>query len=154
MKDFPFLITKMTKSSSKDEDELLLFLTNNIGNKWKFISKYFPNKNTLECFKRFSIIDPRFKKGKFSEEEDNVILKTFSKSGCNWALIAKNMTQQSSKQIRSRFINLLKKHKKIEKIGQTTAFSETSSNVTEIVQMMIYSRECLHKEKDSFYKNQ
>lgn len=45
--------------------------------------------------------------GKWTKEEDNLLLKGYETHGNNWAEIAKVLKTRSSKQIRSRFLNYL-----------------------------------------------
>lgn len=47
------------------------------------------------------------KLGKWTKEEDNLLLREFEIHGNNWANIAKEFKTRSSKQIRSRFLNHL-----------------------------------------------
>jgi len=118
-KKYPFIIFKKNINSlrfkkisnykdwTKEEDDLLIYITNNIGSKWKFISKYFPKRNIYEVYNRYFRINPSLKKGRFSKEEDEIIIESLKTFGKNWAKIAKLLTNRTSKQIRSRFVNKL-----------------------------------------------
>lgn len=115
----PFIILKKKKRNSKlkkisnykkwtqEEDTLLLNIVNNIGTKWKFISKYFPKRNIFEIYNRYFKINPSLKKGRFSKEEDEQIIQFIKLFGMDWAGLAKIMKNRTSKQIRSRYFNKL-----------------------------------------------
>lgn len=116
---FPFIILKKKNKSSKlkkisnykcwtqEEDDLLINIVNNIGTKWKFISKYFPKRNIFEIYNRYFKINPSLKKGRFSKEEDEQIIQFIKLNGMDWAGLAKIMNNRTSKQIRSCYFNKL-----------------------------------------------
>lgn len=104
-----FSIKKIKKISwTEEEDQLLLNLVKNgYEGKWRFISNFFPNKDNFDCYARYGKINPNHKKGKWSEEEDNVIKELVSRYGYDWAKISFIIKNRSSKQIRSRYIYYL-----------------------------------------------
>jgi len=78
MKSQIFLIVKKKKVIQwlNDEDLIIKQLKNKkLKNKWKLIAKQFKNKTPAQVYLRSKILDPRFKKGKFSKEEDEKIKK-------------------------------------------------------------------------------
>jgi len=117
MKKAIFKIEKVisSKSSSwnKEDDKLLLNLSyvnvfpkrNKIN--WRKISSYFHHKTPLQCFKRFRVISPIFKKGKWTKEEDEQVLSLINQLGKSWTFISKIMKNRTSKQIRLRYNNYL-----------------------------------------------
>ena len=104
-----FLISKKKRIKwTEDEDKLLLSLVENgYAGKWRFISNFFPNKTNFDCYIRFGKINPNLKKGKWSNEEDDLIKQLVSEHGYDWAKISFIIKNRSSKQIRSRFIYYL-----------------------------------------------
>lgn len=116
---YPFIILKKKKRGSKlkkisnhkswtqEEDNLLINIVNNIGSRWKFISKYFPKRNIFEIYNRYFKINPSLKKGRFSKAEDDQIINYIKVFGVDWARLAKIMKNRTSKQIRSRYFNKL-----------------------------------------------
>lgn len=95
---------------TKREDELLISYVEILGNKWKFISKYFPNKTTLQVYNRYLKIDPKIKKGRFSQDEDKLIIEMIQKYGTNWSKISSILKDRSAKQIRYRYQSHLKQN--------------------------------------------
>lgn len=110
MKKSPFFIVrgKKTLKWSEDEDKLLLELVNvKLGKKWKLISTYFKEKSRFDCYTRYFQINPTIKKGKWTKEEDDLLVKLVEDLKYDWAKIANIMKNRTSKQIRSRYIYYL-----------------------------------------------
>lgn len=103
-------IKPKNKKWTKEEDDLLFYIVNNIGGKWKFISKYFPNKSVFQIHNRYVRINPNIKKGKFTKEEDKRIVELVNLHGKNWMKISMIVKDRTSKQIRSRYVNFLCKN--------------------------------------------
>lgn len=95
---------------TKEEDNLLTYLVNVIGCKWKFISKYFRNKTLLNVYNRYRRINPDIKRGHFTPEEDFQIIEMVKTHGFKWSKLADIMKTRSSKQIRARFMFRLDKN--------------------------------------------
>ena len=75
---------------------------------WIEFVKNFPFKTNKQCYSRFSRINPKTNKGKWSLEEDKKILSLHQELGNKWALISKKLNRmRSPKQIRDRFNNIL-----------------------------------------------
>jgi len=99
---------------TQEEDQLLLTVqTVHKKNKWKIISKYFPNKKLNEVMLRYYKINPLIKKGKWTLEEDRKLLKPVSMFGRNWALISKVLKNRNHKQVRSRYTHFFVKRREI-----------------------------------------
>lgn len=100
----------------QEEDELLLkyskiFLKNATKKiDWKEVAMFIPNKNNLQCYRRFLAINPLYKKGKWTEEEDKLLLNLVDQFGKSWKFFAKIFKNRSSKQIRLRFNDHLSPH--------------------------------------------
>lgn len=137
---------KMTKKDhpkkkwTEQEDMLLINITSIIGCKWKFLSKYFPNKTLFQLHQRYIKINPNIKKGRFSEEEDRNIISLIKVYGFNWMKMASIIKNRTSKQIRSRYINFLKKE-------------YDNSEISEVERQIIFSNYPLLKNKWNEYNH-
>jgi hypothetical protein len=75
---------------------------------WKDIAAQIDHKTPASCYLRYKIINPNIRKGFWTQEEDQLILKGIDLYGKAWKVIAwKLFTNRTSKQIRDRFINYL-----------------------------------------------
>ena len=99
---------KKKKKWTEEEDEILLNLVNHkFGKKWRHIAGHFTKKSKLECYTRFIQINPKIKKGKWSQEEDDHIVNLVKEHSYDWAKISNIIKNRTSKQIRSRYIYYL-----------------------------------------------
>lgn len=96
----------------KEEDELLISLVKNPQNKinWKIISNFLPNKSPTQCYRRYKSINPCFKKGRWSQEEDAKLKMLLEKYGNAWTYISELMGTRSNRQIRNRYDENLNPH--------------------------------------------
>ena len=95
--------------TNEEDTQLLTLVRSGYRGKWKYISTHFPGKSNFDCYIRFGKINPSYKKGKWSEEEDERILNLINEHGYNWAKLSQIIINRSSRQIRSRYINYLDK---------------------------------------------
>ena len=76
MKNLIFTIKKNKNYSKWTEQEDFILMDNlkslKIRNKWKTITKIL-NKKVYDCINRFKILNPIFKKGHWTPEEDNQV---------------------------------------------------------------------------------
>ena len=94
----------------KEEDTKLLSLYERYGKDWAAISKEMPQRTGKQIRDRFiNGLDERYKRGKFSEEEDKMILKYHKIYGNKWSKIAKKMKTRTGDMIKNRFYSSLKK---------------------------------------------
>lgn len=94
---------------SKEEDAMLLNLAgeSKIKNRWKYVSSVLNTKTAKQCFSRYHRINPLYKEGKWTKQED-LRLKELVQLHCkNWSLISKEFMSRSPKQVRDRFLNYL-----------------------------------------------
>lgn len=104
---------------SKSEDKLLLKLTkNNPRKNWLLISQSIGTKSIDRCKYRYLQIDPKFKRGKWTKEEDERLFRLVQKYGRCWTLLASIIKKRSGKQIRSRYVNYIFKGINKEKFSQ------------------------------------
>ena len=57
--------------------------------------------------RRFKIKNPLIKKGKWTKDEDLLLMNLFDNHGKNWTLIGKLFTSRNAKQVKNRFENTL-----------------------------------------------
>ena len=107
MKKPIFKITKVKNWTEQEDLVLLSFAKNYERNNWKGISFLLKNKSPQNCLTRFQKINPIFRKGFWTEEEDCKLLILVKKLGENWKIISKEFKNRSGKQIRDRFKNFL-----------------------------------------------
>ena len=95
----------------KEEDSKLISLYEKYGQNWAAISKEMPQRTGKQIRDRFlNSLDTRYKRGKFSEEEDKMILKYHKIYGNHWAKIAKKIKTRTGDMIKNRFYSSLKKN--------------------------------------------
>lgn len=93
---------------TSEEDRLLLNLLQNESLKdWIKIASNFTNKSPIQCSARFKRINPINKKGKWAQDEDQLLMKLISQYGRNWSKITKHFSSRTGKQVRDRYVNIL-----------------------------------------------
>ena len=103
-------------SWGKEEDSKLLSLYEKYGRNWAAISKEMHNRTGKQIRDRFlNSLDTKYKRGKFSEEEDKMILKYHKIHGNQWTKIAKRIKTRTGDMIKNRFYSSLKKNIKDNK---------------------------------------
>lgn len=102
---------------NSEEDKMLTYLVSNVGPKWKFISKYFPNKTVIQIYNRYLKIDPNIKHGRFTKEEDSLIMRLTQQYGNKWPKISSIIKTRSGKQIRYRYLKHLSKKIKFDEFN-------------------------------------
>ena len=106
-----FKVKKLKYKSiwSNEEDRLLLLslVDFHVNKKWKFISKFFTDKNPIQCSARYRRIKPGNLKGKWDKEEDNLLIKLKKIYQNNWSALSKIIKNRTAKQIRDRYVNSL-----------------------------------------------
>lgn len=96
-----------------EEDRVLVEvhdLYKNQSKKWKKVSGHIATKTPKQCYSRFRQINPSFKQGVWSIEEEDKLRILVKKYGKKWAEIAKIFKTRSGKQIRHHYINILDEH--------------------------------------------
>ena len=99
-----------------EEDSKLISLYEKYGRNWAAISKEMNQRTGKQIRDRFlNSLDTRYKRGKFSEEEDKMILKYHKIYGNQWAKIAKKIKTRTGDMIKNRFYSSLQKDIKSNK---------------------------------------
>lgn len=96
---------KRRKNWTKQEDDLILNLSKSLPRKEKWISiaKIIQTKTPLECYRRLKSIDPKFKKGRWTRQEDHLLLQMVNQFGRCWNMISKIFKNRSNKQVKIRY---------------------------------------------------
>ena len=93
----------------KEEDSKLLSLYTKYGKNWAAISKEMPHRTGKQIRDRFlNYFDTKYERGKFTKEEDNMIIYYYKIFGKSWAKIAKKIKTRTGDMIKNRFYSLLK----------------------------------------------
>jgi len=93
----------------KEEDSKLLSLYTKYGKNWAAISKEMPHRTGKQSRDRFlNYFDTKYERGKFTKEEDNMIIYYYKIFGKSWAKIAKKIKTRTGDMIKNRFYSSLK----------------------------------------------
>ena len=94
---------------SKEEDEKLLTIIENHGERWSLIAKQFPDRSEVQCHRRWSkVVNPEIVKGTWTKEEDEKVVELVRKYGTKrWTLVAQHLKGRLAKQCRERWYNQL-----------------------------------------------
>jgi hypothetical protein len=142
------LIEKSTSKKlpfwTEKEDKIILELGKSMKrNKWIEAAKFVDNKTPRHCYFRYKTINPEYKKGFWTKDEDELLLKYIKLFGNNWSAIAKLMKTRSNKQIHNRF-KIINTSSKIKKTNN----SESDKNYN------IENQNLINKPKIEFQKSQ
>ena len=122
------------RSFTRQDDLKIIELVEKFGINWEIISKNFPDFSPEILEERYyNKLDPKLKRTKFTEEEDEKIVALYSKFGNNWKEIAFYFPDRNANMIKNRFYSFLKKKNNIQgvnSIDKTSSFIESSSMIT------------------------
>ena len=94
----------------KEEDELILSLIKKYGKNWSKISHLIKTRNGKQIRDRYiNILAPNINKNKFSQEEDNLLLRLYKKFGPKWSKIHNYFKERTTDMIKNRFHSTLKR---------------------------------------------
>jgi hypothetical protein len=107
-------------SWSLEEDELLKNLVTIYGRNWSTVARYMPSRNGKQIRDRFlNALDPLVLKEKFTEGEDENILKYYKIYGSAWSKIVKFFPGRTADIIKNRFYSTLRKRVHRREYDQT-----------------------------------
>lgn len=99
---------------TKQEDEKLRLLVSYWGDQsgrqsnWDKIAAQFTNRNAKNCRKRwFHSLDPKLRRGKWSPNEDKVLLEAYEQLGPSWQRIAQLIPGRTDDQCSKRYTDVL-----------------------------------------------
>lgn len=93
---------------SKTEDDIILEITKYSKKSiWKYCGKILIDKTPRECKRRYDYLIKKYRKGRWTKEEDEIMLALYEKFGKNWVLFSKIMKSRKPKQIRIRFLDFI-----------------------------------------------
>lgn len=114
--------SKQTRRRSRwteAEDELLEMLAEKYRNDWVKLTEFLPRHTPTAIQKRWkNKIDPRYTKGKWTPEEDQMICKLYEQEGGNWVKFSNLIPGRHPDQIKNRFYGTLRK-KQVEQKSRT-----------------------------------
>jgi len=88
----------------------ILELVQKYGKAWSKISFEIGTRNGKQIRDRFTnVLDPEIKKGRFTEEEDRLLIKLFKQFGSKWSSIATYFPKRTADMIKNRFHSSIKK---------------------------------------------
>lgn len=109
----PTFLRKKTKKWNRHEDIQLSEYISEYGENWAKIKKYFPDKSESEIKHRYMThFSPNLNKEKFTQEEDETIVRLQVIHGNKWTLIAKSLPNRNANMIKNRYHSKLKHNKK------------------------------------------
>ena len=103
------IIFKVEKTKKKNwsfyEDQIILKFSKTLprNKKWINISELINKRTPIQCYRRLKSIDPKFKKGRWSKEEDKLLINLVNCIGKSWKIISKIFKNRSNKQIKLRY---------------------------------------------------
>jgi len=114
------LLSDMNKKKWNRKDDIkLIELVESFGQNWEIISRNFGDRSERDVETRFKEkLDPNVKNTKFTEEEDNEIIRLYEEYGNDWFQIARRFKNRNAKMIKKRFQSYLKFHCKKKSRGK------------------------------------
>lgn len=100
---------------SKKEDDLLRTLVNNQKDRvnWKTISQIMNGRTPRQCRERYNdYLRPNILNGKWTDEEDQLLLKLHEKLGSQWSTIAQHFPQRSRINIKNHYRSIVTKQRR------------------------------------------
>ncbi|XP_013790024.1 snRNA-activating protein complex subunit 4-like [Limulus polyphemus] len=98
---------------TKEEDELLfeVVMSCKVGDfiPWPQVAYYVEDRSTQQCKYRWTnALDPLIKRGKWSKEEDTMLLAAVARHGENWMKVSKYFPGRNNYRCRERYCNTLR----------------------------------------------
>ena len=105
-------------SFTKEEDEKIKLLVNNIGTRqWPLIATFLEGRTAKQCRDRYAnYLMPGFLQGEWSKNEDELLKNLFFQYGSKWSVIHKFMPNRSANSIKNHWNYLCRQRKGNKKI--------------------------------------
>lgn len=103
------------------EDELLSNAVAQQGaKKWRLVAEVVPGRSGKQCRERWTnYLSPLINWSKWTEEEDELLLKLYALVGSKWAAIAGHFSGRTDNSVKNRFNVLSKRPEELQKMDQS-----------------------------------
>lgn len=96
--------------TNEEDEQLKELLYSFTSLSWKLISSKLKERSPSQCMHHWNMnLNPGIKKGKWSKEEDELVLSYVKENGANWGELQLYLQGRTTKQIRERWVNYLSK---------------------------------------------
>lgn len=105
-----FIINKVKRIRkwTKEEDNILLYYSEVYESKqWNKVAEFMKERTQNQCLARYMRLKPGIKKGFWSGEEDDLLIKAVKEEGKSWGRVCKYFKNRTGKQCRDRYLNHL-----------------------------------------------
>jgi len=111
------------RTFTRQDDLKIIELVEIYGLNWVVIANNFPGFKAEALEERYyNKLDPKLKRTKFSEEEDEKIINLYLKFGNNWKEISNYFEDRNANMIKNRFYSFLKKKKNIQNYANSSSY--------------------------------
>jgi hypothetical protein len=109
--DDPRLASARKNAWSREEDDILARVVEQYGaSKWTKVAAHLPGRMGKQCRERwFNHLTPEVKKGAWSPEEDDLIMRAVQQHGTKWSVIVKQLPGRSDNAIKNRYYSAVRK---------------------------------------------